>query len=96
LAPGPSRILEDSQILPRTGPPYPPDMVRIPAGRFWMGDPTEEGWEGERPRHEVEVGEFFIGKHPVTWRLWREVRDWAVEHGYQFDNPGRGAGTIIR
>jgi formylglycine-generating enzyme len=87
-----AEMLQRRGLLPKVYVSYPPDMVRIPAGRFWMGDPSSEGWEDERPRHEVDVGEFFIGKHPVTWRLWREVRDRAVERGYQFDNQGQGRG----
>ncbi|MCL4207420.1 MAG: formylglycine-generating enzyme family protein [Pirellulaceae bacterium] len=87
-----TEFLKRRGLLPKTRDRYPPEMVRIPAGQFWMGDTTREGWESERPRHEVEVSEFHIGKHPVTWRLWRDVRDWAVEHGYQFENPGKGRG----
>jgi len=39
-------------------------LVRIPGGRFFMG--TDDGPEDERPRHEVAVGEFWLGKHEVT------------------------------
>ena len=35
---------------------------------------------------------FFIAQHQVTWALWREVYDWAVRHGYQFENRGGGYG----
>ena len=92
LTPEQSRVLEDLKIIPRCPSPYPDDLVRIPAGPFRMGDPTEEGDGDERPQHPVEVSTFYIAKHPVTWQLWQEVYGWAVEHGYQFDNRGAGRG----
>jgi sulfatase modifying factor 1 len=42
----------------------PPDLARIPAGDFLMGAADAE--EDERPVHRVYVGEFFIGRYPVT------------------------------
>jgi len=71
----------------------PPGMVEIPAGTFQMGDPMSEGYDWERPRHDVFVGAFFIAQHQVTWGLWQEICDWAVRHGYQFENRGGGYGN---
>jgi hypothetical protein len=31
---------------------------------------------------------FEIGKHEVTWKLWKEVYDWAVQHDYHFLKEG--------
>ncbi|MCY2988369.1 MAG: SUMF1/EgtB/PvdO family nonheme iron enzyme [Planctomycetota bacterium] len=87
-----SRLLEQWKIVRRPPSPYPADLVRIPAGTFLMGDPTEEGDGDERPQHAVEVSTFYIAKHPVTWQLWQEIHGWAVEQGYQFDKPGAGRG----
>jgi iron(II)-dependent oxidoreductase len=42
----------------------PPDMVRIPPGSFWMGD--DKGAADEKPRHQVQVAEFFIDRTKVT------------------------------
>lgn len=42
----------------------PPQMVRIPAGSFWMGD--DNGFADEKPRHQVNVAEFFIDRTKVT------------------------------
>src|SRR5215510_702317 len=42
----------------------PPNLARIPAGDFLMGAADAE--EDERPVHRVYVGEFFIGRFPVT------------------------------
>ena len=64
LGPEQSRQLERLGVLRRDPSPYPPDLVRIPAGPFRMGDPTEEGYGDERPRHEVQVSTFYIAKHP--------------------------------
>jgi sulfatase modifying factor 1 len=41
-----------------------PDLARIPAGDFLMG--AADGSDDERPVHRVYVGEFFIGRFPVT------------------------------
>ncbi len=40
--------------------------------------------------YELAVEAFWIDVHPVTQALWTEVRDWAVEQGYEFDHPGYG------
>jgi formylglycine-generating enzyme required for sulfatase activity len=40
------------------------DMVRVPGGVFLMG--SSDGPEDERPQHQVNVGEFFIDRTPVT------------------------------
>ena len=41
-------------------------MVRIPAGRFRMGDVAGIGYANEQPVHEVTVGSFRLGKTEVT------------------------------
>ena len=59
-------------------------MVEIPGGKFLMGTEDEEierlvkkfSWEGyrrEKPRHEVTVQSFFMGKYPVTQGQWKAV-----------------------
>ena len=40
----------------------------------------------------TQVGAFQIGKYEVTWAEWKEVRDWAVAHGYS-DLAGVGEGS---
>ena len=42
----------------------PPNLARIPAGEFLMGSAAAE--DDERPVHRVYVGEYFIGRFPVT------------------------------
>ena len=53
----------------------PLHMILIPSGKFMMGaPPTEEGSsDKERPQHEVEVPQFFMGRYPVTLAQWRAV-----------------------
>jgi formylglycine-generating enzyme required for sulfatase activity len=41
-----------------------PSLARIPAGNFLMG--ASDAGEDERPVHRVHVGEFQIGRFPVT------------------------------
>ncbi|RKZ73618.1 MAG: hypothetical protein DRQ57_13780 [Gammaproteobacteria bacterium] len=43
-----------------------PEMVVIPAGRFQMGDITGNGYDREKPVHEVSVESFAMGRYPVT------------------------------
>jgi formylglycine-generating enzyme required for sulfatase activity len=45
-------------------PAASPTLARIPAGDFLMG--AADGSEDERPAHRVSVGEFLIGRFPVT------------------------------
>jgi hypothetical protein len=40
------------------------EMVRVPGGVFLMG--SSDGPEDERPQHQVNVGEFFLDRTPVT------------------------------
>ncbi|MBF2013656.1 MAG: SUMF1/EgtB/PvdO family nonheme iron enzyme [Rivularia sp. T60_A2020_040] len=49
------------------------DMIYIPAGKFIMGSPEGEGYDTEKPQHEVIVPEFFMGKYPVTQAQWEVV-----------------------
>ena len=58
------------------------DFVRVPAGRFTMGDTFGDGDPRERPAHAVELDAFYIGKYEVTNAQWRRFRD---DPGY--DDP---------
>ncbi|BAZ08614.1 hypothetical protein NIES4071_04190 [Calothrix sp. NIES-4071] len=51
------------------------DMVSIPGGTFMMGAPDDEesSTDYQRPRHEVTVQPFFMGKYPITQPQWRTV-----------------------
>jgi formylglycine-generating enzyme required for sulfatase activity len=44
-----------------------PEMVFVRGGPFLMGShPTEGVPEAETPQHRVELGDYYIGKYPVT------------------------------
>jgi formylglycine-generating enzyme required for sulfatase activity len=45
-----------------------PMMIRIPAGPFYLGNQEDES---EKPFHQVELPEFFIGRYPITNREYR-------------------------
>ncbi|MFO7565865.1 MAG: formylglycine-generating enzyme family protein [Enhygromyxa sp.] len=44
------------------------ELVRIPAGSFLMGstDDDKQGYDDERPQHEVELAAFYLARTPVT------------------------------
>jgi formylglycine-generating enzyme required for sulfatase activity len=77
---------------PRIHPVGKPEieMVLVKGGKFNMGCPGNDGGciSDERPRHEVKLGDFYIGKYPVTQKQWALVMginpshfegdDWAV------------------
>ncbi len=46
----------------------------IPAGRFLMGSPPEEGHKDEEPQHPVEItARYFLGIYPVTQEEYEQV-----------------------
>lgn len=49
------------------------EMVQIPAGSFKMGSPEGEGFDSERPQHNVTVKQFFLGRYQVTQEQWARV-----------------------
>lgn len=65
-----------------------PELVRIPAGPFRMGDHLDQT-ECALPVHTVDLDEFYIDRHETLYALWKEVYGWALAKGYQFDNKGQ-------
>lgn len=49
-----------------TGDGIPADMTFISGGTFIMGDTLDEGYSDEKPVHLVSLGDFYVGKNPVT------------------------------
>jgi formylglycine-generating enzyme required for sulfatase activity len=52
------------------------DMVFVKGGTFTMGYTSEQGrdyYDNEKPAHQVTVGDFYIGKYPVTQEQWKMV-----------------------
>lgn len=61
----------------------PLELAWVPGGAYWMGcspgDPTcdrppfSSDFLGDKPRHQVEVGGFWMGRYELSWRQWRAV-----------------------
>ncbi len=70
----------------------PSGMSLIPAGSFTMGNcmNPSEGNSDELPLHTVYVSVFYMDKYDVTLSLWQQVYNWAIAHGYSFDDAGSG------
>ncbi|MGB5928930.1 MAG: formylglycine-generating enzyme family protein [Cyclobacteriaceae bacterium] len=58
----------------------PEGMVYIPGGGFTMGGRSDEAYEDEFPRHEVEVSPFYMDATEVTNLQWERF---VVATGYQ-------------
>jgi formylglycine-generating enzyme required for sulfatase activity len=58
---------------PLTEPVTGMEFVRVPGGKFLMGDTFGEGIENELPVHEVQLGTFHIGRYPVTQSQWNRL-----------------------
>ncbi|MCB5224614.1 MAG: bifunctional serine/threonine-protein kinase/formylglycine-generating enzyme family protein, partial [Candidatus Cloacimonadaceae bacterium] len=48
-----------------------PEMILVEGGSFQMG--SNDGYDDEKPIHEVTVSSFWIGKYQVTQKEWTEV-----------------------
>jgi formylglycine-generating enzyme required for sulfatase activity len=58
---------------PAITPPLPDlDLCLVEGGEFMMGDDNGE-YDDEKPAHRVRVFGFWMGKFPVTQRLWQAV-----------------------
>jgi ergothioneine biosynthesis protein EgtB len=66
---------------PQPSPPQS-DMVYVPAGTFMMGSDTLDALDNERSPHPVYLESYWIDRHPVTCR---EFRQFIQAGGYQ--NP---------
>ncbi len=54
-------------------------------GGAWVRGVFPEG-------RKVELSPYCIGKTAVTYELWKEVYNWAIENGYEFLRSGEGRG----
>jgi formylglycine-generating enzyme required for sulfatase activity len=53
-------------VLGYLGDPRLGELIRIPAGEFWLGSETEVAHAWEKPAHKVYLAEFYIDKYPLT------------------------------
>lgn len=58
-------------------------MVRIPGG-------TNSGDDPDFGAYSLTVSTFYMDRTEVTKAQWDTVYNWAILHGYQFDNAGSG------
>ncbi len=49
------------------------EMIFVPGGSFKMGSPKGDGFDKEKPQHDVTVPGFYIGKYPITQAQWEAV-----------------------
>ncbi len=49
------------------------EMIQISDGSFLMGSRDEDAFDREQPVQQVDLSSFFLGKYPVTQRLWYAV-----------------------
>lgn len=61
-------------------------MVRIPGG-------TNSGVDPDFGAYSLTVESFYMDRTEVTYAHWKRVYNWAVAHGYSFDNAGSGKGS---
>jgi formylglycine-generating enzyme required for sulfatase activity len=70
-----------------------PELVFVQGGKFIMGRKKDDpdAYIDEKPRHEVKVSSFYMGKHEVTY--W-EFKTFVKETGYRTDADKGGYGDI--
>ena len=51
------------------------EMVFIPASKFIMGSPKDQGDEDETPQHEVDIDAYYIDVHEVTNKAYKKFVD---------------------
>ena len=73
-----------------------PEMVVIPAGRFWMGCERDGAFsEYEQPAHEVTIARrFALSKHETTFAQWDACVAGGGCDGHRPDHMARGETTV--
>jgi formylglycine-generating enzyme required for sulfatase activity len=72
-----------------------PEMVRIPAGSFRMGDIQGGGQSDEQPVHTVYVNQFAIGKFEVTFAEYDKFAEATSRSKPNDQGWGRGSRPVI-
>jgi formylglycine-generating enzyme required for sulfatase activity/chromosomal replication initiation ATPase DnaA len=71
------------------------EMIAIPGGTFMMGSPEGEGYESEKPQHQVTIKPFFMGKYLITQAQWRFVAELPQQHRKLNLEPSRFKGDEL-
>ncbi len=74
---------------------FGPEMVRIPAGRFRMGDIQGGGGSNEKPVHRVSVSEFAMGRYEVTFAEYDKFAQATGREKPDDEGWGRGNRPVI-
>ena len=61
------------------------DMITVEGGTFIMG--SNDGYEWEKPIHEVRLNTFQIGKYPITQAQWQAIMNHNPSHFNGMQNP---------
>ncbi len=48
-------------------------MCLVKGGTFLMGSEAPEAWDREKPIHQVQLDNFYIGQFPVTQAVWKAI-----------------------
>lgn len=68
-------VLPDNDTMYITDTIDPLGLLPIPGGIFTIGctDEQQSCFDDEKPIHQVELSDFYLGKYEVTQQLWREI-----------------------
>ncbi|MEI7775512.1 MAG: SUMF1/EgtB/PvdO family nonheme iron enzyme, partial [Verrucomicrobiota bacterium] len=66
------------------------DLAESQLSTETSGGPSPRVTLSNTPLHSVEIRPFYMAESEVSFGEWKVVRDWAKEHGYDFDNEGIG------
>jgi formylglycine-generating enzyme required for sulfatase activity len=70
------------------------EMIRFDGVDITANSNSSDGDSLFRLNRTVTLNPFQIAKYETTYQLWKEVYDWAEDHGYTIANPGvEGHGT---
>lgn len=69
----PSGALHSSSTKNYTDPITGMEFVYIQSGCYQMGDHFGDGYDDEKPVHEVCLNDFYIGKYEVTWGEYEKI-----------------------
>jgi sulfatase modifying factor 1 len=71
------------------------DLLRCPAGTFWMGTNEDRFSKASQPRHQVQIPHsFWMAETVVTQELWKIVMGWNPSHFIDPKTPNLPVETV--